>query len=324
MMRKGIHLANGTQDIHRVLDCGFECYNLLQSELHYVPAIRKRYPDALVVVRCYVPNLVYYSTTALLALVDEVVSYGGMNGIIPWNEANLGYEMGEPGAEQRPGWKEMNLLWMQDYWEAFEPAFHKAFPNGPLLHFPAWSPFDGSVGPFWPGADVYDIHCYGTPEQMLAYVDACLDAIPADKPAFISEWNFGRPWTGDDVPELIAEFFSGLAQRPRVEGAAAFIWRWYNADPNHPDLNIEGTPAEAALAAWRGEDAMAYEYGFKDLFDGFDAIAQEKGVDVVGEPLHPARYLGSDYAYQFTTQGKLEAVKLEDGAWVSYFFPARR
>ena len=53
--------------------------------------------------------------------------------------------------------------------------------------------------------------------------------------------------------------------------------------------------------------------------DGFDALVAQIGSDVVGKPLHGARYIGDQLVYQVTDKGKLEAVKLDSGEWYSYF-----
>ena len=62
------------------------------------------------------------------------------------------------------------------------------------------------------------------------------------------------------------------------------------------------------------------EYGFNGLFDAFDTLATERSADLLGQPLHEARYLGPELVYQFTDKGKLEAVKLADGRWLAQFF----
>ena len=63
------------------------------------------------------------------------------------------------------------------------------------------------------------------------------------------------------------------------------------------------------------------EYGFPNLRDAFNILADERGHDEVGAPLHAARYIGDALAYQYTTRGKLEAVKVADSSWKAYFFP---
>ena len=63
------------------------------------------------------------------------------------------------------------------------------------------------------------------------------------------------------------------------------------------------------------------EYGFAGQYDAFVELAEARGSASVGSPLHEARYLGEDLAYQYTTRGKFEAVKLTDGNWKAYFFP---
>ena len=63
------------------------------------------------------------------------------------------------------------------------------------------------------------------------------------------------------------------------------------------------------------------EYGFPNLRDAFNILADARGHDEVGAPLHAARYIGDALAYQYTTRGKLEAVKVADSSWKAYFFP---
>ena len=63
------------------------------------------------------------------------------------------------------------------------------------------------------------------------------------------------------------------------------------------------------------------EYGFPNLHDAFNILADARGHDEVGAPLHAARYIGDALAYQYTTRGKLEAVKVADSSWKAYFFP---
>lgn len=319
----GVHLTNGAQDVELILTKGYRCFTFLDGQQPEALKIRQAAPDSLLVMRLYSSN---FLESAPLALAQRIKQFP-FEHVIPWNEANLGYEVGQSGAEQTADWKESNLNRIHSYWEEFLPAFRSENP-GKLLHFPAWSPWDGDVGPFWPGADVYDLHLYGRPEEMLSYLDRCLPQIPEGKPVYISEWNFGRPW--DETPRGdVARFLNGLTTRSRAIGAAAFIWKWEHPDAAFPNLDLIGTAAADALGSWEprtGRTEVASvsneEYGFAGLYDGFDDLVAKIGATVVGKALHPARYLASDYAYQLTEKGRLEAVKLDDGSWASRFYPS--
>lgn len=232
----GIHLANGAQDIDSLVHMGFRCATFLDGESGTAQRIRERAPDARLVMRLWSQNILEWTP---LELAQRCAQYDAQE-IIAWNEANLATETGGVLKSYT------DLL---IYWQEFQQEFRRLCPDK-LLHFPAWSPVDDLHGGFWPGADVYDLHCYGDPLAMLAYIDRCLAAIPTDKPVYVSEWNFGMPW--DDAPsEWVDTFLDGLAARPRVTGATAFIVRWENPDPTMPNYDLENTAALRVLASWR-------------------------------------------------------------------------
>lgn len=87
------------------------------------------------------------------------------------------------------------------------------------------------------------------------------------------------------------------------------------------------------------------DYGFPALDDAFDVLVRKIGAETVGTPLHVARYMDfaggkpvlttqgngvvvtweptdARLAYQVCTNGRLEAVKLDDGAWIAHFYPS--
>ena len=63
------------------------------------------------------------------------------------------------------------------------------------------------------------------------------------------------------------------------------------------------------------------EYGFKGFQDAFDALAAEKGEEVLGVPLAEAFYLGTKVVFQAVANGLLIAIKLDDDTWTSQFHP---
>ncbi|MDP2726352.1 MAG: hypothetical protein Q8P59_02310 [Dehalococcoidia bacterium] len=218
-----------------MVSLGFECYLYLDGQAPEATRIKAIAPDALLVCRLWSQD---FTKTSPYALAQRVARTPAMH-VIPWNEANLPLETGGVAVP---------LAVLQDYWEQLVRYVRLAAPDK-LLHFPAWSPSEVRGG-FWPGADVYDVHCYGDPLAMLADIDHCLALIPKDKPAFISEWNLGMPWDSAP-PEWIDTFLDGLAARPQIIGATAFILRWDNPDPSHPNYDLEGTAALRVLASWR-------------------------------------------------------------------------
>lgn len=242
---KGVHLANGDQDMNRLLACDFGSFVLLDHQRPLIPLL----PDgALVAVRYFVQPLFRLSPRTLAERIAEIKDVA--DHWIPFNEANLGYEAGDddPKAHLDKRWRGWNQNRVHVFWAEFTEHFRELCP-GKVLHFPAWSPWDGVAGPFWSSADVYDLHCYGDPQIMLAYIDVCLALVPEGKPVFISEWHFNRSWQEGDHTR-IAEFLWELSERPRVLGAAAFIWREASdTSPDHADLSIEGTPSEEYFRA---------------------------------------------------------------------------
>ena len=233
---KGIHLANGPQDWEALVQMGFRCFTFLDGQGPEARHIRERMPGARLVMRLWSRNFLEWTP---LELARRCTTFYAQE-IIPWNEANLASETG--GVQQ--SYTDLLL-----YWQEFQREFRHLCPDK-LFHFPAWSPVDDARGSFWPGADAYDLHVYGDPLAMLTYIDRCLAVIPADKSVYISEWNFGIPWD-DAPPEWIDTFLDGLAARPRVTGATAFIFRWDNPDPATPNYDLEGTAALRVLASWR-------------------------------------------------------------------------
>ena len=311
----GLHVANGQQDMVAAHSVGFKCFTFLNGQHNdMLPLLGDT--SVLSVMRMYSPG---FTTKVPKVLVNSISQFQDVRHVIPWNEANLGYEVGEPDAEQDIQWKLWNYSRLERFWDDFLVEF-RASPNtqNKTLHFPAWSPWDNSVGPFWAGADVYDLHLYGSPQEMLSQLDKSLIMIPYERMVFISEWNFRKPWSLIADSE-VQEFLNGLsARRRRVLGATAFIWKWYNPDPEHPNLDIEGTRVAEVLGRWRPMPEFA---------GSFIGLAQQLGTEVVGEPVTEIRYNsvknedgsfapGGDIAVQYTTKGKMEAVKREDGVWL--------
>ena len=267
MYINGIHLANGPQSIDALV--GYSAFTFLQGEITNAKALQAANPAALFVLRHYDPQFLKKDPADLAARIRRY----SFTDVVPWNEANLDYEVGEAGKQFSPGWREANYARLADYWKRFVEAIEGGTANGrrKRLHFPAWSPFDGAVGPFWPGADVYDLHLYGSATAMLEALDDALRAIPDPTPVFVSEWNMGRPWSGVDAGE-VQSFLDGLAARPRVIGATAFIWKWHNPSPKHPNLDLHGTHAAQVIKDWRYHSAKALSPAIvEDLPEAFQA-----------------------------------------------------
>ena len=314
----GLHLGATARDLDAILNKGYLCFTFLDGESPEARMIKARVAESLVVMRFYVQTLSpmnWISNIPPATLARRLSEYE-FEHIIPWNEANLGIEYGSPGLELNTDWRQSIYDQVREYWFSFVPEFRTRCP-AKKLHFPAWSPWDGSVGPFWSGADIYDLHLYGEVDQMLNQLTNSLSHIPEGKPVFISEWNFNKAW--DAVPGAeINRFMDELSKFPQVIGATAFIWRWENPDPGFANLDLRDSAAADVLGGWGKKIAM--EYGFQGLFDGFDVLVAQLGANLVGKPLHAARYIGSDYAYQVTENGRLEAVKLDNGNWDAKFY----
>lgn len=194
-------------------------------------------------VRLYSPNILAENAE------DWARKAIGFDHAIPFNEANLPYETGQE-------WDGFNLertkLQVQTWWYQFAKFFRQY--GGQWLHFPAWSPYDGTVGPFLAGADYYDVHCYAPDAAGLL---ACLDmqlaglrtvGVSPERVA-ITEWNCGCPWADVDPAEVTA-FLDGCAARG-IYAATAFIYRWDNPDASMPNYDLAGTEAERAIREWR-------------------------------------------------------------------------
>lgn len=293
-LANGLHLANGVQDVDALLQMGFRCFVYLDGQAPEAARIKELQPDALLVCRLWSRDFTWNTPYALAQRVARTAA----EHVIPWNEGNLTAETGDAA---------IPMAVLQDYWEQLTYYVRQAAPQK-KLHFPAWSPYDGSVGPFWPGADVYDLHCYGEPQDMLAYLDRCLPLIPDGKPIFVSEWNCGQPWD-TAPPEWIDAFLDGLATRPQVIGATAFILRWEGADPNHPNLDLQDTAALHILASWRTPGMTEQERieirRIADIFAGWADLRRARA-DLVAQRV--GQYGIAD------TLDKREAVELQAAA----------
>jgi len=130
-------------------------------------------------------------------------------------------------------------------------------------------------------------------------------------------------WGGQCTPTEYGELLATIDLYARIIGAKTSPFTLTAHEPwrtQTPFEFIDYQDTLDALREYRQEvNLMAIEYGFPGVYDGFNTLADRLGHEVVGEPLHVARYVGGDLAYQLTTAGTLVAVKLDNGEWISRF-----
>lgn len=231
MNQFGIHLANGPQDIQRVVSCGFDHYVALEFQADYL-------------VQCpgkHYLRLWHYAHQQAEEIMASVLRWADVvDHIIPWNEPNI----------------ESAHLGYRGIADKFLALLGRVAGKC-VLHWPALSPrqmYRERLGEWREAAmqaPVVDVHCYGTCEEMLEIVDWYRAALPGKK-LLVTEFNFGA---GREVdPNWWAEealrFYYALYERPEVLGACGFIWRWHDPDvPLETPVDWEGQPIEAAVRA---------------------------------------------------------------------------
>lgn len=211
MNKYGIHLANGPQDIERIISCGFAHYIALEMQADYLA----RCPGERYL------RLWHKADAPTEQIAASCVKWSErFRHIVPWNEANVETTyLGYRGIARR-------FLLLLD-----------AVQDVCTLHWPALSPsqmYRAYATDWLPAASrapIVDIHCYGSCQDMLEVVDWYRHVLPG-KPLLISEFNFGvgryvDPWWWADEA---LRFYEALYDRPEVIGACGFIWQWYNPD----------------------------------------------------------------------------------------------
>jgi len=256
MNKYGIHLANGAQDIQRIVSCGFTHYLALEMQVDYLAQCPgERYL-----------RLWNKPGDDAIDIADGIRDYLGITtDIIPWNEANI----------------ETDLSYAE-----IAACFNEVcdvIDGDVTLHWPALSPsryYQAYVAHWLPAAeraDVVDVHCYGTCEEMLEIVDWYRRVLPG-KPLLITEFNFGAGRQVD--PNWWAQealrFYAALYERPEVMAACGFIWKWYNPDIALPTtVDWQDQPIEAVVRAALKTDVggvtMSLRDQFPELFSQWEA-----------------------------------------------------
>lgn len=224
----GIHLANGEQDVGRVISLGCDHYLALEMQAHYLaqcPGNR------------YV-RLWNSPKDDLSDMVAKARRYDGITDhIIPWNEANIETDLSYRAiAEAFLKFRQMVGPDVVLHWPALSPS------RGYREHAEEWLPAARA-------ADVVDVHAYGTCEQMLEIVDWHHQVLP-DKELLVSEFNAGAGntfdqawWAGEAL-----RFLEALQERPWVRAAVGFIWEWHHPDVALPStVNWKDQPIETAV-----------------------------------------------------------------------------
>jgi hypothetical protein len=232
--KSGIHLANGSQDIARVISMGCGHYLALEVQADYLATC---------------PGERYVRLWARAdSQTDEIVRRWIQQGvnfdhIIPWNEPNIesptmGY--GNIAA------KFLEVKHAIDGLAAGDPA---------IVHWPALAPtklYRELAGDWIHAAnqaDIVDVHAYGSAAQILEIVDWYHSVLP-DKELLVTECNpgagnrFDQQWWAQEYLKLITE----ANKRPWLRGCIGFIWEWHNPDVSLPTtVNWKDQPIEAAV-----------------------------------------------------------------------------
>lgn len=237
----GINLANGPQDIARVISCGFDHYLGHEFETHYLlQCPGRRY------LRLDERGKIDINAVAEKCLRSPVKD------LIPWNEFNLPQERHFP-AEWLGDRTRMASVYQAV--SADFLALREAVGDKVALHFPAWTPFHfhKELALYWREAaevsDVIDVHAYGTSQEILDEVDWYLNEFP-HKELLLSEYNFGPNRLVDEEAYArdVIVLHEALLERPRVVGACGFIWRWYNPDTSlRTTLDWQDRPVERVV-----------------------------------------------------------------------------
>ncbi len=282
----GCHLANGTQDIARVVSLGCDHHLALEMQADYLshcPGTR------------YI-RLWYQAGDDVIEIAERARQYVGITRhVIPWNEANI---------EGR----------LADHYSAIAQSFLRLaaiVDPETILHWPALSPKPGyreHAAEWLPAAraaDVVDVHAYGSAAQILEIVDWYHDQLP-DKELLLTECNPGAGNTFDQQ-WWAAEYLTlcgMLLSRPWVIAAIGFIWQWHTPDVSLPTtVDWLGQPIERAVRAaskpQRRTQMEEYEYTF-----GFAEYARTH--PEIGKPTSPLQYDANGNGLQYTKKGKLE------------------
>ncbi|HID87701.1 MAG TPA: N-acetylmuramoyl-L-alanine amidase [Anaerolineae bacterium] len=241
----GIHCPNGRNpNFDLMMRMGCDCYTLLNVEdwLDVAREIRRRRPNAIILVRYYLPR---WSEVDPVAWAEECartyLAHKDVTRHCTWaNEQNLAVEGG--GATR--GWYERINEWNK----RFILRFRGLAPDA-ILHYPAFAyghnDDQDDRGEGWTGyelcresiayADVLDHHPYWRPggaglwdddAEWYAFRFAKAHAFFPDMPMFLSEVGNFSP-TDHNFIDQILYYFGKLYEYPYVIGATPFIW----ADP---------------------------------------------------------------------------------------------
>ncbi len=230
MNQVGIHLANGTQDIARVISLGCHHHLALEMQADYL----SRCPGERYL------RLWHQPQDDPRQVIERARQYNGITPhIIPWNEANI----------------ETNLSY-RSIAESFL-SLALLVDATTILHWPALSPSRGyreHAAEWLPAArvaDVVDIHAYGSAAQILEICDWYHSVLP-DKELLLTEVNpgagnrFDQGWWAAEYLALT----TALLERPWVIAAIGFIWEWHQPDMHLPQtVDWLGQPIEQAVRA---------------------------------------------------------------------------
>jgi hypothetical protein len=244
----GIGLANGPQDIARVISLGCDHYLALEGELDFLLQVPgERY------LRLWEQGIRNKDAGGMADIARKVRTCRrkGIRHIVPWNEQNLSTEGGFP--DNWMGSAEHRRLLYSSVASKYSELVSLLTNDDVILHFPAWCPHEfyrEHLGDWkWAVGEHLDLHCYGTVEQMLEIVDWYISSFPGTD-LYITEWNFGAGnrvdpdwWAGEAV-----RFLNEIWKRPQVVCAIGFIWKWHRPDSHLiTTLDWEGQPIEKAV-----------------------------------------------------------------------------
>jgi hypothetical protein len=301
----GIHLANGPQDIARVVSLGCD---------HYLALDLPRYGDTPSGIeylqQCPGSRYLRLTHRATDSTADIVASAKrayerGIRDVTPWNEANI----------ESP---DLTYAQVADHFLAVRKKVTDL--GGLILHLPPLSPSRGyreHAAEWLPAArmaDVVDVHAYGSCQQILEIVDWYHSVLP-DKELLLTEVNagagnvFDQAWWAREYLALL----EALQSRPWCIAAIGFIWQWHRPDMALPTtVDWIGQPIEAAVRNARKPERRAWQNGGSnvDKFEytlGFATYAQAH--PEIGKPTSHLMYDANGTAVQYTEKGMLHWVK---------------
>ncbi len=348
MNKSGMHLQRNT-DFEELLSLGCQVCLGMQENLDTLVAIRKRQPDATLILRYYDTDSMQLSGQARAQAHFNYLTHA-QNGVLPYNiidifspinEQNLAHEhpgnysyLSHPDGswkayswwETKEGYQEQDR-WTVEYIQEFKRLCAQAGIDIPLGG-PALSPghdvYNGSIseGPeseykylaeslkLW---DYWFIHCYGDPNNEW-YGD---------------RWNM--TWTAllqaapsSNRPVYITEYNGGafsdlLSQIDGMSGACWFLWASH--DPNFQLMQFKNMPEQiAALKQYTASVKEEVQPHMPEFRAGFKDYVDRVGRDVIGDPVDDEHYLGDRLVYQPTTKGML--VWTKDSPVGAQFYPA--